>query len=256
MENKLSDINRFFKSHNHAAIALSGGVDSAVLLYLAKVSGTDIKAYFVKSAFQPQFELEHARRLCEDMKVPLEIIYTDVLSDKNIARNSNKRCYYCKKKIFQSVIARAKSDGRNVILDGTNATDDIADRPGYAALGELGVLSPLRLCKMTKKDIRRIAKENHIFLWDKPSYACLATRIPTGTPVTGELLEKTEAAENELMKLGFCDFRIRYSNGGAVLQLAEHDFPKLLDNRKAAASVLKKYYNSAMLDLDPRHSEG
>lgn len=174
------DLKEFFRQHPKAAIAFSGGVDSSYLLYAALQCGADVRAYYVKGAFQPQFELDDAQRLARDIHAPMTVLRADVLRDETVTANPANRCYYCKKVVFSSIAQAALADGYTVLLDGTNASDDAGDRPGMRALQELQVLSPLRLCGLTKPEIRRLSKEARLFTWDKPAYACLATRIPTG----------------------------------------------------------------------------
>lgn len=254
MNDKLKDIHEFFTINSRIAVALSGGVDSAVLLYLAEKYGKSVKAYFVKSEFQPAFELDDALSICNTLNAKLEIIDLSVLSDDSIVSNPQNRCYYCKKAIFGSIVQKAKSDGYDIVLEGTNATDDIADRPGYKALQEMGVISPLRLYGFTKCDIRQLAKENNIPVSSKPSYACLATRVPTGMQITEEILHITEKAERELFSLGFSNFRVRYCDGNALLQITEDDFPLFAGKRKDILEILGRYYNNITLDSKFRSS--
>ena len=232
----------FFKENPKAAIAFSGGVDSAFLLYAAKQAGADVTAYYVKTPFQPQFEYAGAVTLAEQLQVRMTVLSLDVLADPQIAANPRNRCYFCKKKIFTAIAAQAKQDGYQVILDGTNFSDDPTDRPGMQALQELAVLSPLRLCSLTKNEIRRLSKEADLFTHDKPAYACLATRIPTGMPITTELLEKTERNEGYLMGLGFRDFRIRITPEGAKLQIKKEQFPLLEQHRQEVFERLTREY--------------
>lgn len=165
------------------ALAFSGGVDSSYLLYAALQNGADVHAYYVKSAFQPQFELEDAQKLAKQVGAKLTIMQANVLANETVVANPKNRCYYCKQVIFTGIGKQAAQDGYTTLLDGTNASDDAADRPGMKALQELSVLSPLRLCGLTKTEIRKRSKAAGLFTWDKPSYACLATRIPTGRPL-------------------------------------------------------------------------
>ena len=174
------DLADFFRENHKAALAFSGGVDSAYLLYAAKEAGADVRAYYVKSAFQPQFELEDAKRLAGQLAADLRILETDVLADETVAANPPDRCYHCKRLLFTTIAEAAKQDGYRVLLDGTNASDEESDRPGMRALKELSVRSPLRECGLTKEEIRRLSKAAGLFTWDKPAYACLATRIPPG----------------------------------------------------------------------------
>lgn len=235
-------LEQFFAENAAVAIAFSGGVDSAYLLYAAKRYGADVTAYYVKTPFQPQFEYDDAVALAEQLQVKMAILTLDVLADPQIAANPKNRCYYCKKKLFAAICRQAKQDGYPVILDGTNFSDDPADRPGMQALEELQVLSPLRLCRLTKDEIRRRSEEAGLFTHDKPAYACLATRIPADMPITRELLEKTERNEGYLMGLGFRDFRIRITPEGAMLQIRQEQFPLLEQYRQEVFERLTREY--------------
>ena len=152
------NLTQFWQANPKAAIAFSGGVDSAYLLYSAVQSGADVKAYYAKTAFQPAFELEDAKKLAAQLGAQMEILTLDVLSVPKVVGNPQNRCYYCKTALFSAMTAAAKKDGFTLILDGTNASDEAADRPGMQALRELSVRSPLRECGLTKKEIRRLSK--------------------------------------------------------------------------------------------------
>ncbi|MDO4292963.1 MAG: ATP-dependent sacrificial sulfur transferase LarE [Eubacteriales bacterium] len=242
----------FFAEHPKVAIAFSGGVDSAYLLYAAKRYAKKVRAYYVKSEFQPQFELDDAIRLAEELKADLQILRLDVLAVPRVSDNPSNRCYYCKKAIFSGIIRAAAADGFSVLLDGTNASDDAGDRPGMKALRELSVLSPLRECGLTKSMVRQLSREASLFTWDKPAYACLATRIPTGEKITAKKLEATEIAENFLFSLGFTDFRVRSQDGNAKIQLPEDQLAMLLEHRREILQKLGQYYKSVVLDLAVR----
>lgn len=242
----------FFKENPKVAIAFSGGVDSAYLLYAAKANGADVRAYYVKTPFQPQFEQDDAVKLAEQLQVPITILSPDVLDDPQIVANPANRCYFCKKKLFIAICRQALLDGYHLILDGTNASDQADDRPGMQALSELRVCSPLRLCGLTKEEIRRLSKEANLFTHDKPAYACLATRIPTGMPITQALLEKTERNEGFLMALGFSDFRIRITPEGAKLQIRKEQFPLLGKHRQEIFDRLNQEYGFVLPDPEVR----
>lgn len=242
----------FFTSHPKTAIAFSGGVDSAYLLYAAKKYAEEVRAYYVKSEFQPRFELEDAVRLAQDIGTDITVLEQSVFSVPQVAENPADRCYYCKTAIFTAVMKAADADGFSVLLDGTNASDDAQDRPGMRALRELSVRSPLRECGLTKQEIRRLSKAAGLFTWNKPAYACLATRISTGEKITTEKLKITELAEDYLFSLGFTDFRVRWQNGHARLQLPEDQLYLLLEKREEILTHLKKYYKSIVLDLEVR----
>ena len=245
-------LTEFFHENQKAAIAFSGGVDSAYLLYAALQSGADVRAYYVKSAFQPQFELDDARRLAETLSADMRVLDVDILADETVAANPSDRCYHCKRRIFSAIASAAAADGYTLLLDGTNASDDAGNRPGMRALWELSVRSPLRECGLTKPEIRRLSREAGLFTWDKPAYACLATRVPAGERLTAEKLENTERAEDFLFSLGFTDFRVRLFNGAARLQLPAEQLPRLLERRAEILSELKKTYSAVMLDLEVR----
>ena len=245
-------LQEFFEEHPRVAIAFSGGVDSAYLLYAASKYAKEVRAYYVKSEFQPQFELDDALKLAEELNADVKVINLSVLTNPDVCENPANRCYYCKRTIFSEITRAAREDGFYVLLDGTNASDDIADRPGTKALAALSVLSPLRECGLTKTEIRRLSKEAGLFTWNKPAYACLATRTPTGEKITAEKLVATEEAENFLFSLGFTDFRVRMQGEDAKLQLPEDQLPLLLTHRKEILEKLKMYYKSVMLDLEVR----
>lgn len=203
------DLRAFFEAHPRVAIAFSGGVDSTYLVTAAAQYAQSVHAYTIDSVFVPRFELEGAKALTKKLGVAHTLLPIDVLQNETVVQNPKDRCYFCKKAVFFTIWEAAKKDGYDLLLDGTNASDDASDRPGMKALAELDVLSPLRLCGLTKTLIREKSRALGLPTWNKPSYACLATRIPTGEPITKEKLERTEWAETYLMGLGFSDFRVR-----------------------------------------------
>lgn len=242
----------FFKENPKAALGFSGGVDSSYLLYAGVQAGADIHPYYIKTAFQPQFELDDAERLCAQLGVPLTVLELDVLKNEAVTANPPDRCYHCKAALFGALSTRALADGYTLLLDGTNASDDADDRPGMRALKELHVCSPLRECGLTKAEIRRLSREAGLFTWDKPAYACLATRIPSGDAITAEKLLATERAEAFLFSLGLTDFRVRNYHGAARLQFPEAQLNAVLAHRAEILQELKKDYPAVLLDLEVR----
>lgn len=245
-------LEQFFSQNPRAAIAFSGGVDSAFLLWAGIEAGAEVRPYFVKTPFQPQFELEDAQRLCTRLGAELIVVEFDILSDPAVAANPADRCYHCKKRLFSLLRERAAADGFSLLLDGTNASDDAGDRPGMRALRELEVRSPLRECGLTKEMIRARSKQAGLFTWDKPSYACLATRAPTGQTITREALEKVERGEALLSGLGFRDFRLRLTAGGCRLQVTEEQFSLVQRYREDILTGLAPLFSEIVLDLKPR----
>ena len=246
------ELSDFFADNPQAALAFSGGVDSSFLLYAGMRWGKRVKAYYVRTPFQPEFEYRDALRLARELNAQMEVITRNVLELEEVTANPPDRCYHCKKAIFSAIAEKAQEDGFSLLLDGTNASDQEDDRPGMRALRELSVLSPLRACGLTKDAIRELSRQAGLFTWDKPAYACLATRIPTGTAITEEMLSRTEWAEDYLSGLGFTDFRVRTLGNDAKLQLKARDFPLLLKHLKEITGQLKKRYASVLLDLEER----
>ena len=246
-------ISEYMKQFPRVGVAFSGGVDSSYLLFAVKDAGCDVRAYFVKSQFQPQFELDDAVRLAGSIGVPLTVTHLDVLCDPIIAGNPPDRCYRCKSIILSRIRELAAADGITILCDGTNADDDESDRPGMRAQKEHGILSPLRECGLKKDDIRRLSLEAGLFTHDKPSYACLATRVPTGTEITNDVLERIERAEQSLFEMGFLDFRVRCTpQSGARLQMTAEWWDIAAARRSEILAALRPDFGAVMLDLELR----
>lgn len=245
-------LDEFFKSHPKVALAFSGGVDSSYLLYAAVHAGADVQPYFVKGQFQPTFEMEDAKRLAGELGVSLRIMHVDALSSPTVVANPADRCYYCKQVVFNTLWNAARADGYEILMDGTNASDDAGDRPGMKALAELGVTSPLKDAGLVKSEIRRLSHEAGLFTWDKPSYACLATRVATGDPLSNDLLSRIEAAEGNLFALGFTDFRVRIFHGAARLQVPAAQWEKAMEMREAVRAALLPYFPVVLIDTMTR----
>jgi len=193
-------LDQFCFHYPKVALAFSGGSDSSYLLSALLDRGVQVLAYHVSTAFQYPFELDDAKRVARELKSELEVIEADILSQEAICANPPDRCYLCKHYIFGKIQEAMARDGFAVLVDGTNASDDPARRPGFRALDERGVLSPLRLAGLEKEAIRAAAKERGLFTWDKPSYSCLATKIAFGTAITRAGL--SESLRNEEAKHG------------------------------------------------------
>ena len=217
-------LEQFFQQTPRAAVAFSGGTDSALVLWAAKTWGCQVRAYYVNTAFQPAFELADAKRLAEEVGVPMTVVEVDVMA----------------------------VPGHTVLLDGTNASDDAGDRPGMQALRELEVRSPLRECGITKDEVRRLSREAGLFTWDKPAYACLATRVPTGTAITGEALAKVERGEDALFKLGFTDFRLRLLGDAARIQMPADQMERAAALHEQITRALGADFSVVLLDLGGR----
>lgn len=184
-------LEHFLGRQRRFAVAFSGGTDSALLLAAAKQAGCTVAAYMVKTAFQPQFELEDARAVAQALEVPLTVLEADVLAQADICANPQGRCYLCKRFIFQTIANAAAADGFALVVDGTNGTDDPARRPGFKALAEASVVSPLRRAGLSKAQVRRQLGEQerarglspNSLKSAKPSFPCLAVFVPEGHPI-------------------------------------------------------------------------
>lgn len=242
----------FFDAHPRLALAFSGGTDSAYLLYAARACGCDVGAFYVQSAFQPAFERRDALRLAEQVGATVNVVTLDVLASQAVRANPADRCYHCKRAIFAALIDAARAMGYDAIMDGTNASDDAGDRPGMRALEEMNVLSPLRLCGITKARLREYSRQAGLFTWNKPAYACLATRIPTGTPITEAALRRVAGAEEALFEMGFSDLRVRLFHGAARLQLPGAQMAAALEKREGIRAALAPWFDTVLLDLKDR----
>ncbi|MBO5556899.1 MAG: ATP-dependent sacrificial sulfur transferase LarE [Oscillospiraceae bacterium] len=243
----------YFAAHPKVALAFSGGGDSAYLLYAGLQAGADVRPYYVKTQFQPDFEYRDAMRLCRELGAEPRVLTLDALADPLVRRNGSDRCYHCKTNIMSTIIRAAAADGFALLLDGTNASDDGADRPGMRALTELGIQSPLRLCGLTKPEIRRLSREAGLFTWNKPAYACLATRVRTGEELSGERLARIERSEDALSVLGFTDFRVRTMGRDALLQFTGEQLPRARAEWEQITARLAGDF--AEIRLDPKERE-
>lgn len=247
-------LREFFEENPVCAVAFSGGVDSAVLLSAAAAYGRKAAAYFVRTVFQPGFELEDARETAGRLGVELRVLEADILAVPEVAANPADRCYYCKRALFTRLLEEAARDGFPVVLDGGNASDDAGDRPGMRALAELGIRSPLRECGIGKAEVRRMAREAGLRVWDKPSYACLATRVPAGTAVSAAALARVERGETALMALGFSDLRLRLRGEDGLLQVREEQLEMARRLLPEIRERLAGDFRTVWLDEAPRES--
>ena len=226
-------IQEFFTQNTDAAVAFSGGVDSAWLLHEAMRYARRTAAYFVRTPFQPDFELEDAQDTARRLGAPLKVIPFDILAVPAAAANQPDRCYHCKRALF---------------------SDDAGDRPGMRALRELGVRSPLRECGIAKAEIRTLARAAGLPVWDKPSYACLATRIPTGTAITAGDLARVARGEAALLAMGFSDLRLRLREDGALLQVRPEQMAMAGHLLPQVQALLAEDFAFVRLDSEARQS--
>ncbi len=229
LKKKQQALRDHIRSLGSLAIGFSGGVDSAFLVKTAhEVLGDSMIAVTVSSAFFPAAEMEEAVRFCETEGIPHRILPVDVLAIEDIRLNPENRCYYCKKNLFQKILQLAEENGMAYTAEGSNE-DDMGDyRPGMQALKELGIKSPLREEHLTKAEIRELSRRMGLPTWDKPSRACLASRIPYGEPVSEEKLKRIEKAEQLLSELGFSQLRVRAHGRLARIEVPSEELGELL----------------------------
>lgn len=213
------------------AVAFSSGVDSTFLLYAAKEAlGEKVLAVTAVSCSFPKRELEEAKRFCERMGVRQIILESKELELKEFRENPKNRCYFCKHNLFEKIIAVSKEEGMKAVIEGSNL-DDMGDyRPGLLAIDELGVKSPLREAGLTKEEIRTLSKEFGLPTWEKPSFACLASRFPYGEEISEEKLLMVDRAEQFLLDLGFRQLRVRIHDTIARIELEPQDISRMLSD--------------------------
>jgi uncharacterized protein len=226
---KLSRLQELLKSYGKVAVAYSGGVDSSFLLKVAldTLGKENVMGITILSSVTPREELAETEKFLNSMDVNHIFIKKDVFEIPGFKENPTDRCYICKHKIFEEILERAKEKEISVVLDGTNADDEGDYRPGLKALQELKVLSPLKLCGFTKNEIRHLSKAMNLNTWDKPSLACLASRVPYYEEITEEKLQMVDKAEAFLRNLGFMQLRVRCHGKLARIELLPEDVKRV-----------------------------
>jgi uncharacterized protein len=254
IEQKWARLKDLLRDMQSAVVAYSGGVDSSLLIKTAsEVMGSNMLAVTADSETYPQTELIEAGEFARSLGVRHRILRTDELSTEEFVQNPPERCYYCKKELFSKLKQIADAESFSFVLDGANL-DDLNDyRPGSKAAREFGVRSPLREAEFSKADVRSCARMLNLPVWDKPSLACLSSRIPYGTRITLPILKTVQSAEDHLHVLGFRQVRVRHHGQTARIEVGVHDFGRLLDPDTCSqvVSELKTLgYTYVCLDLE------
>jgi len=228
------------EKYNSLIVAFSGGVDSTFLLCMAnKVIQENVIAVTAHSSIHPAREIEFTKKLTKSLGIKHRLIRSKEMNLPDFVANTKEKCYLCKKLLAQDLLKLGSEMGVNHIAHGANL-DDLDDyRPGFKAAEEMGMIAPLLDAKMTKKDIRMLSKEMGLVTWDKPSMACLASRIPYGTPIKDEALNKVDRAEQFILSLGFISCRVRYHNEVARIEVSPEDFKKIFDDKIRTAIIGK-----------------
>ncbi|MDK2821434.1 MAG: pyridinium-3,5-biscarboxylic acid mononucleotide sulfurtransferase [Clostridia bacterium] len=252
LSSKLEFLHDKLSRYNGILVAFSGGVDSSLLLKVASTTKVNILAVTALSPTYPEEEKEAATKLANELGVNHLVIYTNEMDNIDFTSNPPERCYFCKKELYNNLKELAKKHNLEVIVDGTNADDKNDFRPGKRAARECGIKSPLQEVGLTKNEIRTLAKYLGLPNWDKPSMACLSSRIPYGESITPQKLQQIAHAESYLHKLGFKEVRVRHHGSIARLEVNPSAFSVVTDDsvRKELISYFRKLgFTYITLDL-------
>jgi pyridinium-3,5-biscarboxylic acid mononucleotide sulfurtransferase len=254
IERKWAHLKALLHDMQSAVLAYSGGVDSSLLLRAAsEVMGSHLIAVTAVSETYPAGELSAAEEFARSQRVVHRVLHTEELDSESFVRNTPDRCYHCKKELFEKLRQMAEAEGISTVIEGSN-TDDLRDyRPGRKAAQEFSVRSPLVEAGISKAEVRELARTLNLEVWDKPSLACLSSRIPYGTRITPEILDTIQSAEEQLRVLGFRQVRVRHHGETARIELSRADFGRLLKDEMTArvtAALKKLGYTYVSLDLD------
>jgi len=242
----------WFKKSERVVIAFSGGIDSALLVYLAgEVLGKNSIAIIGVSPSLPSRDKDFAQEFCKKYSIRHKFIETSEFENNDFLKNPENRCYFCKHELFSKLVFYAKENNYRYVIDGTNASDLSGHRPGYRAISEIDeVKTPYVELGITKDDIRNYAKELGIEIADKPASACLSSRVPWGQKLYPKDMKKIDRAENFLKDIGLTQVRVRHHEGFARIQTIPKEITILVENRDLIKKELRKIgYEYVTLDL-------
>ena len=246
------------RGYGRVAVAFSGGVDSTCLLTAAQEAlGDKVLAVTARAAAFPRREIAEAEAFCKDRGIEQIIVDIDQLAIPGFAGNPPDRCYHCKKALFTAMLAAAGKQGYIRLAEGTNADDTSDYRPGLRALEEMHIDSPLKEAGLTKEDIRVLSRERGLATADKPSLACLATRIAYGEEITTDKLRRIDSAEQQLRDLGFGQVRVRLHGDIARVEVDPEEIDWILQKpvRERVVTALRELgFLYITLDLGGYHS--
>ncbi len=254
LETKANHLKNELKKLNNFVVAYSGGTDSTFLAVMAKeaVGSTNFVAVTAKAPIFSELELTESSNLAKDFAINHHVFNVNVLDYESFVENPPNRCYYCKKVIAMEINKIAQEYGYSYVMDGTNHDDVSRDiRPGVKAAKEMNILSPLKDVGLTKEEIRKLSRSKNIPNWNKPSNACLASRIPYGSTITTNKLSKIETAENILKEAGIDQVRARCHDEILRIEVPVENFEKILTDKDHIVYKLKELgFKYITLDLE------
>lgn len=251
LQDKLHRLRSLLKQMRSVIVAYSGGVDSALVMAVAHEQlGDKALACIGVSPSYPAREMRQAIELAKKLSVPFRLVETTEHLDPRYLANPDNRCFYCKTNLYDLLAEIRSAEGFEAIVDGNNASDLGDDRPGMIAARQHDVRSPLIEADITKPEVRAIARHLGLPVWDKPSMACLSSRVPHGTAITPQLLRQIEQAEDALVELGFSQFRVRHHGEVARIELPARDLERAIELRQPIVDGVRAAgYRHVTLDL-------
>jgi len=254
IKEKHERIKEVFRTMGKVLVAYSGGVDSTLLLGVAQdtLDRGNVLAVTSLSPLYPERELDHAKKVVQSVGAKHLLVESNELEIKGFSKNPSNRCYFCKKELFKKLSELAKTEGIHFIVEGSTLDDDKDHRPGSQAIKELGIRSPLKEVGFTKLEVRELSKALGLPTWDKPSFACLASRFPYGEEITAKALEMVAESEDFLFGLGFKQVRVRHYGNLARIEILKDEMKHLMKGslRDEVVSHLKGVgYKYVTLDL-------
>ncbi|MFB7142140.1 ATP-dependent sacrificial sulfur transferase LarE [Gottfriedia sp. NPDC056225] len=252
MNEKYERLKAILKNMNNVVVAFSGGVDSTFLLKVAvDVLGVEnVLAVTADSETYPSSELEEARKLAKQIGATHQVIETSELNIPGYTENDRNRCYYCKNGLFEQIVPIMHKNGFNNVVYGLIADDMNEHRPGVRAAKEHGVRGPLQEAELFKEEIRHLSKQLGLPTWEKPSFACLSSRIAYGEKITIEKLTKVEKSEAYIKAIGIRQVRVRTHQDIARIEVETQDMQLVLKNYEDIVKNLQQFgYKYVTLDL-------
>jgi uncharacterized protein len=230
-QEKHERLKAIFQDMGKALVAFSGGVDSTLLLKVAQdtLGNRNVLAVTALSPLYPERELQGVKKLIQALGARHRLIRSNELEIPGFSKNPPNRCYYCKSKLFGELLELARDETIPSVVEGSTLDDDQDHRPGRMAIQELGIRSPLKETGFTKADVRELSRSLRLPTWDKPSFACLASRFPYGEEITEEGLKMVDRAEEFLFGLGFKQVRVRHYGNLARIEILKEEMARLMD---------------------------